>query len=121
MVKIKKETVESILSAAKSTYPNEFLALLGVDEEGVISELVVLPAVYGKRHSFLYNYSIPFDSSIAGSIHSHPSPNFRPSKADLRLFSRMGKVHFIAAYPFTPESLKCYNSEGKEIEFEVVE
>lgn len=120
MLKIKSSVIESIILAARNTYPDEFLSLLGVDKEGVISELVVLPATYGKRFSSIMTYLIPFDKSIMGSVHSHPSASNRPSGGDLRVFSRLGRIHFIICFPFNLNTIKAYNVKGKELDYETV-
>jgi proteasome lid subunit RPN8/RPN11 len=119
-IKISKNLVESIQEAAKSAFPNEFLALVGVNDKGVLSELVVLPAVYGKTFSLLQTHLIPVDSKIVGSVHSHPSSNNFPSKGDLRTFPALGVVHLIISKPFTLKELKCFDSKGNKKEFEVV-
>ena len=119
-MKIKKSAIENICDAARNTYPNEFIALLG-SKDGVIEELVVLPATYGRNFSSLRIDLLPPDSSVVGNIHSHPSPNATPSKADIHVFRKTGQMHLIIAYPFSSESIKAYNAEGNSIELEVIE
>jgi len=55
---------------------------------------------------------MPVDFSIVGTVHNHPSVSFHPSEADLPLLQRFGKVHIIAAYPYSFESWKAYKSIG---------
>ena len=119
-MKIKKTTLENICDAARNTYPNEFISLLG-SKNGVIEELVVLPATYGRNFSSLRIDLLPPDKSVVGSIHSHPSPNAMPSKADLNVFRKAGQMHLIIAYPFSSESIKAYDAKGNSVELEVVE
>ncbi|MEW6294755.1 MAG: Mov34/MPN/PAD-1 family protein [Candidatus Diapherotrites archaeon] len=121
MIKIRLAVIESIVMASQNTFPDEFISLLGVDREGIISELVVLPAVFGSNFSSVRMDLVPFDRKVIGSIHSHPSHNNRPSQGDLHVFSRMGKVHFIICMPFNLNSLKAYNVKGLELPFEVIE
>lgn len=120
MMRVREGVIESIILASRNTYPNEFLSLLGGDKEE-IKELVVIPAThYGKNFSFMQQFLVPFDSSIRGSVHSHPSTNPLPSSADLNVFGKYGEFNMIIAYPFTPETIRAYNAEGKPVEYRVV-
>ncbi len=120
--KIKESTLEDILEASRNTYPNEFMALLGGDKKaGVVDEIVIVPATYGREHAIIHTNQVPMDFRIMGSVHSHPSPNAFPSKGDLRTFPRLGEIHFIIAYPFDLNSTRAFDSAGNEIEFEVIE
>jgi len=122
MAKIKKGTMEAITLAARNVYPNEFLALLSSTKKGnTIDEFVLVPAIYGKTFSSIRLDLVPYDDSIRGSVHSHPSPNARPSMGDLRAFKSMGKIHLIIAYPFSFESTKAYDANGKQLKLEIVE
>jgi len=122
MWKIKGKTAESISIAAQNTYPNEFMALLGGNKkEKKVEELVVLPAIYGKNFSSLRTDLVPFDSSILGSVHSHPSKNNFPSNADLGVFAATGEIHLIIAYPFGIENIRAFARNGKETEFQITE
>ena len=121
--KIKHGTLEFILESAKSAYPNEFGGFLRVDtdEKHTIKELLILPGtISGDSHAMFRLHMLPIDFTIVGTIHSHPSPSFHPSDADVLLFRKFGKVHIIAAYPFTTFSWKSYDYNGKEIDIEVI-
>jgi proteasome lid subunit RPN8/RPN11 len=121
MYRILESIVLSIAAAAKNTYPAEFISLLGWDEEKkLIDEIVAVPADYGKNFSTIYTHLVPFDSRIIGSVHSHPSPSYKPSRGDLRSFAKLGEIHFIIAYPFNIDNLAAYDINGKPVEFEVV-
>lgn len=120
---IKKRCLELILECAKSNYPNEFGGLLRVDtkEKNTIKEIVILPGtVSGDAHAIFQLHMLPIDFSIVGTVHSHPSPSYRPSDADLHLFSKHGKVHIIAAHPFTESSWGAYNYRGDALEMKVI-
>ncbi len=123
MVRIKQGTLEAVLLAAKNTYPNEFLALLSSKKKGskVIDEYVLLPSTYGSTFSSIRLDLMPYTGKGLGSIHSHPSPNPRPSKGDLAAFRAMGEIHLITAYPFSFESTRAFDKFGKALELEVVE
>jgi len=122
MIRVKRATLEGILEAARNTYPNEFFALLGSSHRSnVIDEVIVVPAVYGKTHALVKSWLKPVDFSIMGSVHSHPGPSNRPSKADLHSFPSFGRIHFIISYPFNLESASAYDSTGKKLEWAVAE
>jgi uncharacterized protein YjbI with pentapeptide repeats len=57
----------------------------------------------------------------AGSSHSHPGPNCKPPKADLRFFSKTGNCHIIVFYPYDRQSWKCYDNEGNIRELQVLD
>jgi len=117
---IKKKALQMILESAKSSYPNEFGALLRA-EEGEISELILLPGtISGNSQAIFQLYMRPIDFSIVGSAHSHPSGNYGPSEADLDFFRRTGSVHVIVGYPYTMRTWAAYNVLGERIDLEVL-
>jgi len=121
--KIKRKCLDLILECAKSNYPNEFGGLLRVDSlsKRTIIEVIILPGtISGDSHAIFKLHMLPIDFSIVGTIHSHPTPNARPSKADLALFNKYGKIHIIVASPFNDISWKAYDYSGKEIEITIV-
>lgn len=121
--KIKKNCLELIFESAKSSYPNEFGALLRVDEEhrDTITELVLLPGtISGDAHAIFRMHMLPIDFSIVGTVHSHPSSNPYPSEADKILFRNHGSVHIIVAHPFNLSSWRAYRYTGEEIKLEVI-
>ncbi len=119
--KIKKECLDAIKEASKEMHPREFLALLSVNKENVIEEIVLLPQmIYGKKHATFNIYMAPIDKSIVGTVHSHPSGVAKPSEGDLYTFRKHGKVHIIIAYPYNDFSWKAYDYNGREIEIEVL-
>ncbi len=109
--------VRNICAAARSTYPDEFISMLGVAEKGsrTLSELVVVPSEFGRTHSSVRVDLIPFDPLIVGSIHSHPDEGAIPSSADRNFFSRMGSIHIIAGYPYSFNTMRAYSSSGKRV------
>ena len=122
MAAIKRATAESIAIASRNVFPKEFIAMLGSKgKNNVIDELVVLPSLFGDSFSSIDLNLVPFDKSIVGSIHSHPSPNNNPSSEDKRFFKKTGKINLIISYPFNIGNIAAYNADGKRIELEVVE
>ncbi|WP_202319269.1 Mov34/MPN/PAD-1 family protein [Archaeoglobus neptunius] len=119
-MKISKELLRTILEAAKSSHPDEFIALLG-GSKGVMSELIFLPFVSGSVSAVIHLDMLPIGMRVFGTVHSHPSPSCRPSDEDMSLFTRFGKYHIIVCYPYGENNWKCYDRSGKEVELEVVE
>ena len=121
--KIKRKCLNLILECAKSNYPNEFGGLLRVDvsSKRTIEEVVILPGtISGDSHAIFKLHMLPIDFSIVGTVHSHPSPNTQPSKADLSLFDKYGKIHIIVGKPFNEFSWKAYNHTGNEINIIII-
>lgn len=117
-MKIRRKALEFILETAKGAYPREFIGLLRA-EKGVITEILLFPGSSFNRNSSSYaEHMIPIDMSIIGSVHSHPSEAL-PSRADLRVFSKWS-INIIAGYPYVPENLAAFDSNGKPVELEMV-
>ena len=109
---IAMDTLYFILEASRSTLPVEFAGLLRA-EEGVITEVIMLPATESSSKSALVRlYMLP-NMRIVGSVHSHPSSNIRPSQADLIFFSKTGDYHIIAGPPFDETSWTCHDRAGR--------
>lgn len=118
---IERGLIEGINESARSVFPQEFLCMLRA-EDGVISELVLLPGtVYGDSHSFLNTWMAPADLSIVGSVHSHPGHSNEPSEADVEFFGHYGGVHIITCLPYDMDSWKAYNSKGQQVRLDVVD
>lgn len=113
---IPRGVLELILHASRTSFPNEFGGLLrgeGTD----VKEVILLPGtIQGDRHAIFRLHMLPIDSKVIGGVHSHPSRNNRPSKADLNFFRRVGNVNLIVAQPYQSiTDVKAYNSDGNEI------
>ncbi len=109
---IAKDTLYFILEASKSTMPVEFAGLLRAEDD-VITEVIMLPGTESSSKSALIRlYMLP-NMEVVGSVHSHPSPNLRPSRADLIFFGKTGDYHIIAAPPFDETSWICYDGTGR--------
>ncbi len=118
---IAKRTLNMIMESAKDSHPREFAA--GLREiDGVISELVLVPGtISGNRSALLRLHNLPIDYSLVGVVHSHPSPNVRPSRNDINLFGKFGRVHVIVGFPYNEDSWRAYDWKGDEIELEVID
>jgi proteasome lid subunit RPN8/RPN11 len=117
---IARDTLEFILEASRDSLPEEFAGLLQA-EDGVITEVMILPGTESSRMSaFIRLYMLP-NMKIAGSVHSHPSANIRPSQEDLAFFSRTGDYHIIAGLPFNEKSWACYDASGERRDLPVLD
>jgi len=122
MYSISQEAALSIIEACRSVHPDEFIGMLGGDrKEKMIDELVIVPAVYGEGHSMVYSHLIPFDSRLLGTVHSHPSPANYPSDQDLETFAKTGEIHIIIAYPYTYDTMRGFDRNGKNVKIKVVD
>ena len=118
---VRSELIGLMCRIAAETHPNEFVAVLR-EEDGIISELNLLPGtIGGESHATLLYDMMPLDSHVAGSAHSHPNGVLRPSDADLRFFPRIGKYHFIIGSPYTSSDWKCYHADGSPAGMEVID
>jgi len=118
---ILRGTLEFILEVARSSHPNEFIALLEVEDD-IITDLIFLPGTSTSDSlALLRMETMPLGMKVGGTVHSHPSPHPIPSDEDLFTFSKIGGVHIIVAYPYDEKSWKCYDSSGKEISIEILE
>ena len=121
--KITKECLDLILEGAKSIYPKEFGGLLRVDttSKHTIIEVILLPGtISGGSQALFKLHMLPIDFSIIGTVHSHPSGIPLPSRADLTLFDKFGKIHIIVATPFNESSWKAYSYMGDEINITII-
>jgi proteasome lid subunit RPN8/RPN11 len=120
--KIRSSLVHDLIRAAQKSHPNEFMAMLSVREKGssIIDEIVVVPMQAGRDYATLHSELIPFDPLIVGTVHSHPTPSPFPSSQDLLTFARLGKVHAILHYPYSPDSLRVFDGEGEELDWVMV-
>lgn len=119
-VKITTEALDFILQASRNTFPNEFAGLLRKNKKGELAVVLVIPqTTYGRDYSSMNLYNVPYTSHHCGSVHSHTSTNPSPSRADLAFFKATGDLHLIVAYPFTPDSIRAYDRDGKGLALKV--
>ena len=117
--KIKKELIEGIVELARESHPNEFASALRA-KDYLIYELVLIPGTRSSNQSAVFSIGmLPPDKEIVGTVHSHPTPDPRPSGEDFFLFERYGGVHIIVAYPYEMRSWRAYDSSGNAIDMVV--
>jgi proteasome lid subunit RPN8/RPN11 len=123
IVYFEKAVADSILTAALSVYPRETILLLqgkkSGDEIRLNSILIPPLATYGRGFSSYLGTMLPWDLTIMGVAHSHPSGNPHPSTHDLNHFR--GRIMVITAYPYNDyRNLAAYDREGNTIPHEIV-
>ena len=116
-MKIKKEMVEALLELSREAYP---LEVGGILLNRPVDDLVILPGKFSGNSIQVYMHHIPIYPTLQGTFHSHPSPNNRPSRADLNFFSKMGREHLIISHPYNLNSIAVYDSSGKPTKLEIV-
>lgn len=117
---IKRELLMLLLELGKNSHPNEFAALLK-EEDGVISELNLLPGTVGGSSSATVLFDMmPLGTHLAGSAHSHPNGVCRPSDADLNFFPRAGRYHLIIGAPYRENSWRCFTADGEPVDLAVI-
>ena len=117
---IAKDTLDFILEVSRSTYPNEFAGLLEA-EDGIITDVLFLPGTESSESNAVLKLFMMPNTSAVGSVHSHPRSIIRPSKADLRLFSKTGTRHIIAGHPYGHKNWKCYDGTGQIVDLPVLD
>ncbi|MCI0496961.1 MAG: Mov34/MPN/PAD-1 family protein [Thermoplasmata archaeon] len=118
--RVARDLLEMAIEASRDSHPNEFGALLRRNGD-VIDELLLLPGTISGTDSALFRlHMLPIDPTVAGSLHSHPSPHPYPSDADIEFFGRLGEVHIIVASPYNMRSWRAYDRRGEPLELEVV-
>lgn len=117
---IERETLQLLLEMGKSSFPNEYIVMLGM-EKGIINMVYPIAGtqVSGDAASIFMDM-IPLGMSLAGTAHSHPIGPFTPSDADLSTFAETGQIHIIVGQPFDETSWQAYDRAGKPKHLEIV-
>ena len=123
IISFQKTVADSILTAALSVYPRETILMLQgkkVGDEITLSNVLIPPlATYGHGFSALFGSMLPWDLTIMGIAHSHPSGALKPSTHDLNHF--YGHVLVIAAHPFLSyDDLGAFDPAGQKIPHTIV-
>jgi proteasome lid subunit RPN8/RPN11 len=116
---IKKEALQLFLDICKNIHPRENIMLIrGKIKNNIIeiNEFLIPPfSTYGDNFSSFPLFMLPFDLSIIGIAHSHPSGNSNPSTEDLNNF--YGKIMIISSYPY--DSIAIYDRKVKKLPYEI--
>ncbi|HVL86567.1 MAG TPA: Mov34/MPN/PAD-1 family protein [Candidatus Thermoplasmatota archaeon] len=120
VTKITKQCLRFICESAKSTHPHEFGAALRAEDDTVV-ELIVVPTESGPVSAHMQLWSLPLDSSVVGTVHSHPVSGVpQPSDEDKFLFSKFGHTHIIVGRPYGVHDWRAFDHRGDPIPLEVV-
>ena len=120
-IKIKKELLNGIIALCKNQHPREILGLLRIIN-GIAIEYILPPgAITSNTSGLLIPSRLGLDLTLKGSIHSHPSGNPNPSLIDINSVFKTKEFNFIIAYPYDLSSIKCFNNQGREIEFRILD
>jgi len=119
-ITIKKELLYGILALCREHHPREILGLLRA-EGSTVTEFILPPgALTSASSGVFFPDRIPFDLSLKGTIHSHPSGNPNPSPKDLESIFKKMPFHFIVGHPYTLSNTKCFDRVGNEINFTLI-
>ena len=121
-ISLTNEARDGILSLCKMNQPNEGIWILrGKSKHGdvFIDEVVVPPfSETGADFAGFPHNPLPLDLSYVGIVHSHPSGSAKPSLTDLDNF--FGLVSMIVQSPYEDDDIFAWDSDGKELHFDIV-
>ncbi len=118
---IEAELLDGLLALCRQQHPREILGLLRIDK-GIFTEFILPPgAITSDTSGVFFPSRLPMDSTIEGSVHSHPTGNITPSIQDLASVFQKNRFNFIIGYPYNSFScVKCFDKRGNEILFRIV-
>jgi proteasome lid subunit RPN8/RPN11 len=119
-VKIKRDLLNGFLALSRAHHPKEFLGILKMDKN-VFTEFILPPGAITSRNSgVFFPGRIPLNRYYLGTIHSHPSGNLSPSLQDLNSVFKGNMFHFIVGFPYSLNNIKCFDKNGTELQFKVI-
>jgi len=119
-VKIKRDLLGGFLALCRAHHPKEFLGILKMDKN-VFIEFILPPGAINSRNSgVFFPGRIPLNRYYQGTIHSHPSGNLSPSLQDLNSVFKGNRFHFIVGFPYSLNHIKCFDKNGTELQFKVI-
>ena len=120
-LKVTNELIEGFLVYSRAIHPKEMVLLLSgkIGEYIEVDEVVVPPsAIHGQGFSTFQPNKIPFDHSILGTAHSHPSGALKPSVYDLNHF--YGRIMVIVSYPYqSAADIAIFDGKGRKVSFTI--
>jgi proteasome lid subunit RPN8/RPN11 len=120
IVKIRKDLLIGFLALCRQHHPKEFVGILKM-EKNVFTEFILPPgAVTSRTTSVFFPGRIPINRDYQGTIHSHPSGYVIPSLQDLNSVFKGNKYHFIVGFPYTLDHIKCFDKNGTELQFKII-
>ncbi|MBN1792107.1 Mov34/MPN/PAD-1 family protein [Candidatus Woesearchaeota archaeon] len=120
-VVVKQEVIDNICSFAKENHPREFIMFLeGKAKDKVLRiRSLAFQEYAANEDSASPKIYFPLNTDIAGSIHSHPGPSNRPSRADRHFFSKNGMFHMIIKEPYEQSDIQAYDKNGQPMSYEI--
>ncbi|MFX1277797.1 MAG: Mov34/MPN/PAD-1 family protein [Promethearchaeota archaeon] len=120
IVYIKRDLLEGILALCRAHHPKEFLGILKMDRN-IFTEFILPPgAVTSRSSGVFYINRLPTNRYYQGTIHSHPSGTLHPSLQDLNSIFKGLRFHFIIGFPYRLNNIKCFDKDGTELQFKVI-
>ena len=117
---IARDALEFVLEASASSHPKEFAGML-YETDQIISD-VDIPINQSSNGSGVMDlFTLPVNTHIVGSVHSHPSGELQPSDADIHMFMQNGDYHIIVGYPYKLTSWACYDRVGNIRKLDVLD
>ena len=110
---IDRAAMDLILQVSKESHPNEFAGVLRAEGTTVTEVMLVPGTLSGDRSALMQLHMLPIDFSVVGTVHSHPSGNPHPSRADLQLFGKFGYVNIITAFPYEMDTWRAWDIGGR--------
>jgi proteasome lid subunit RPN8/RPN11 len=115
---IAREALKFIIEVCSSSHPNEFAGML-CETNQIITDVDVPITQSSNVNAVMDLFTLPVNTHIVGSVHSHPSGVLEPSDADIHMFMRNGDYHIIVAYPYEMASWACYDRIGNRRKLDV--
>lgn len=121
-ITIEADLINGILGLCRDNHPREILGLLRVDK-GIITEFILPPGAITTEKSGVYNLRrMALDSSLEGTVHSHPNGNPNPSPTDLKSIFTTRRFHIIVGFPYNNlNCVKCFDQKGKVMNLQVID
>ncbi|MEJ2249146.1 MAG: hypothetical protein P8Y70_13610 [Candidatus Lokiarchaeota archaeon] len=121
LVRIKRDLLEGFFTLSREHHPKEFLGVLKM-EQNIFTEFILPPGAATSRTSgVFFPNRLPLNRYYQGTIHSHPSGNPHPSLQDLNSIFKSKNYNFIVGFPYTFNNIKCFDKDGTEIKFKVID
>ncbi|MFW9938744.1 MAG: Mov34/MPN/PAD-1 family protein [Candidatus Thorarchaeota archaeon] len=120
IVKIKRELLDGFLALCRENHPKEFLGILKM-ENNIFTEFILPPgAITSRTSGVFFPNRLPINRYYQGTIHSHPSGTLFPSLQDLNSVFKGYRFSFIVGFPYTLNNIKCFEKDGTELQFKVI-
>ena len=121
IIKVKKDLLLGFFALSREHHPRESLGILKM-ENNVFTEFILPPgAITSRNAGFFSPIRIPTNRSYQGTIHSHPSGVAIPSLQDLNSVFKGYRVNFIVGYPYNLYNIRCFDKNGNQLQFKVID